>query len=118
VDNPLDWDAVLREARNYRTDEPDEHKIARALKTLYPEGIEALKAVPGYTPEELLDFMMEKLRGWARVKSPALFRALMAQRYKSGGLRGEAAGRLIEGELTAALIGGLFYGAGVKKCQR
>jgi hypothetical protein len=101
----LDWDAVLKEAQTYRTDEPDEYKIARALKALYPDEIEGMKAVPGYTPEELLGFMMEKLRGWARTKSPPLFRAIMTQRYAVGGLYGEEAERIIEGELAAALSG-------------
>jgi hypothetical protein len=108
----VDWHAVLKKAKSYDTAEEDDCKIARALKALYPEEVESCKALPGYTPEKLLSFVMDEIRDWSRLNSPDLFRAVMAERYRAGGLGGKEAAGFIEGELDAARRNTFYYGIG------
>jgi hypothetical protein len=108
----VDWPAVLKRANSYGAGEEDDCKIARALKALYPEEVESCKALPGYTAERLLDFVMDEIRDWSRLKAPDLFRALAAGRYRAGGLGGKEAACIIEGELDAARRGVFYYGTG------
>jgi hypothetical protein len=108
----VDWPAVLKQAKSYDTVEPDDCKIARALKALYPEEVESCKALPGYAPEELLAFVMDEIRNWSRLNAPDLFRALAAGRYRAGGAGEEAASGFTEGELAAARRNNFYYGTG------
>jgi hypothetical protein len=108
----LDIPAVLEKAKSYTCDEDDRYRIALAVKELYPEEVAVCKTFPGYTPELLLEFILDKILAWARTEAPAMFRFMQAERYVNGGMSEELANRFADGELDAVKRGELHSARG------
>jgi hypothetical protein len=108
----MDFPAILRKAKSYTCDEDDYYKIALAVRELYPKAVEECKAMPGYTPELLLEYILDELLDWARLEAPALFRYMQRQRYINGGIDEAYADDLVDGELTAIRKGTYFCARG------
>jgi hypothetical protein len=111
----IDVSDLLTRAKMY-SDGSDTQRIIRALEDRYPVCVGQCKFTPGYTDVKLLDYIMDVVLDYARYKAPALFRAMMFERYMAGGMDAETAHHFISGELTA-LERGNFYSNGGRKWQ-
>jgi hypothetical protein len=108
----MDIPAILKKAKSYAGGEDDYYRIALAVKELYPEEVEACKGFSGYTPELLLEYVLEEIRAWARYYAPAMFRFMQYERYVNAGMSEEQACRFIDGELDAARRGEIYGSRG------
>ncbi|MDR1147232.1 MAG: hypothetical protein LBK66_01225 [Spirochaetaceae bacterium] len=106
----LDMAKILILAKTFNGS--DEQRLLRALADCYPVYVSRCRALPGYTDAALLGYVMDAVLDYARHKAPALFRAMMLERYTAGGMDAETADYFISGELTAVERGNFYTNGG------
>jgi hypothetical protein len=103
---PLDVQDILTLAKTYEG--PDKQRIVKALTHCYPIETNQCKALPGYSENTLTGYVMDIVLDYACHKLPALFRAMMIERYIAGGMDNETADHFITEELTAVSSGNFY----------